>query len=206
MASARVPASAEAMAATQRGVVTGMVGGISLSVLAVFGPWLLNGGEVGGTLGRIAASLMPRADALKCNLSDRLAHALRWDLLLVLPLAASIGRMAGQRFFSPADINGAGLTTPSDKARVFSAIIQNSHEQLCLALPTHLIWSQVMPFAAQASIPASAILFFAGRVTFAFGYERGAVARSLGFAVTFYPTMLMLGTLCTRAVRSIDWQ
>jgi uncharacterized membrane protein YecN with MAPEG domain len=36
------------------------------------------------------------------------------------------------------------------------------------------------------------MLFFLGRVLFWQGYVRGAPARALGFALTFYPTVAML--------------
>jgi len=41
----------------------------------------------------------------------------------------------------------------------------------------------------------AAILFVFGRILFWRGYARGAPARALGFALTFYPTLAMLLTI-----------
>ena len=40
-------------------------------------------------------------------------------------------------------------------------------------------------------LPAAAFLFAIGRMLFIVGYRRGATGRSLGFALTFYPTVLL---------------
>ena len=66
-----------------------------------------------------------------------------------------------------------------------------------LAIPVHMCWAATMPRAAQAAIPFAAMCFFVGRVLFVFGYARGAAARSMGFAMTFYPTVAMIAVLAT---------
>ena len=61
-----------------------------------------------------------------------------------------------------------------------------------------------MPWTWQAAVPAAAILFFLGRLLFWRGYSHGAPARALGFALTFYPTVVMLVLVVARlALRSI---
>ena len=126
------------------------------------------------------------------NVASAIAHALRWDVLLVLWLAANIAMLARHRFFTPADIDGGGLSDGTPAAKVLQSVLQNTLEQVVLALSAHLVWAATMPWRWQAAIPAAAMLFFLGRALFWRGYSRGAPARALGFALTFYPTVAMV--------------
>lgn len=164
----------------QRGVFKGMMGGLTVTLLALalaiaFAP---------------AAFLPDGSDA-----ASALSHALQWDILVVVWLAASIAALARHRFFTPSDIDGGGLSDATATAKILQSILQNTLEQLVLALATHLIWAAAMPWRWQAAIPAAAMLFFLGRALFWRGYEHGASARALGFALTFYPTVVMLFAL-----------
>jgi len=125
------------------------------------------------------------------GLADRLAAALRWDALVLLCLVLAIGNLARHRFLTPADIDGSGLTSATDRARIFQAILQNTLEQTVIAIAAHLLWAASMPVLWQPVIPVAAILFVIGRVCFAIGYRGGAPARAFGFALTFYPTAIM---------------
>ena len=127
--------------------------------------------------------------------ASAIAHALKWDVLLVLWLAASIASLARHRFLTPADIDGGGLSDGTPTAKVLQSVLQNTLEQVVLALSVHLIWAATMPWGWQAAIPAAAILFFLGRALFWRGYARGAPARALGFALTFYPSVAMLAVV-----------
>ena len=126
------------------------------------------------------------------SVSERIAIALKADLLIALYLMFSIGNLARQRFFNPTDIDGSGLTSGTDRARALQAILQKTLEQAVLALFAHLIWVVVMPVSWLGVAPVAASLFCCGRIAFARGYARGAPARALGFALTFYPSVLML--------------
>src|SRR5262245_39802617 len=126
------------------------------------------------------------------NAASTIAHALQWDILLVLWLAANIAMLARHRFFTPADIDGGGLSDGTPTAKVLQSVLQNTLEQVVLAVLAHLIWAATMPWRWQAAIPAAAMLFFLGRALFSRGYARGAPARALGFALTFCPTVAML--------------
>jgi hypothetical protein len=121
-----------------------------------------------------------------------LVHALKWDVLLVVCLTANIAMLARHRFFTPADIDGGGLSEGTSEAQLLQSILQNTLEQSVLALAVHASWAAAMPQTWQAAVPAAAILFVLGRVLFWRGYARGAPARALGFALTFYPSVLML--------------
>lgn len=170
----------------QRGVLRGMLLGVVVTLLAL-------------ALAIVAAPgvLLPGDN----DAASAIAHALRWDILLVLWLAANIAMLARHRFFTPADIDGGGLSDGTSTARILQSILQNTLEQVVLALSVHLVWAATMPWRWQAAIPAAAMLFFLGRVLFWRGYARGAPARALGFALTFYPTVAMLVV----AVAHIVW-
>lgn len=120
-------------------------------------------------------------------------------LALVLPalsLMIAIARLAKHRFFTPQDIDGSALTVGTERARLLQSLLQNTLEQLGLAVPVYAAWAALAPFGWLPTLPASACLFLLGRLLFFHGYARGAAARSFGFALTFYPTiMLLLGAL-----------
>ena len=161
----------------QRGVLGGMMLGLAATLLAL-------------AFAIVAApsALLPHEN----NADSAIAHALQWDILLAFWLAANIAMLARHRFFTPADIDGGGLSDGTPTAKVLQSVLQNTLEQVALALSVHLIWAATMPGRWQAAIPAAAMLFFFGRALFWRGYARGAPARALGFALTFYPTVAML--------------
>ncbi|TDE41207.1 MAPEG family protein [Antarcticimicrobium sediminis] len=103
-----------------------------------------------------------------------------------LVLAAMIARLAARRFFDDALIDGAAAA-PGSRAEIDQRVLHNTLEQLLLALA---IW----PFAALTLGGAVAIglgLSFAlMRVLFWIGYHLSPPLRALGFAGTFYPTVL----------------
>lgn len=160
----------------QRGVLVGVLTGLLVTMLALGLSILLS-----------PAALMPRQ-----GFPATLIHVLRWDVLVVVCLLANIGALARHRFFSPEDIDGGGLGEGTARARVLQATLQNTLEQTVLAVVVHLIWAATMPFFWQAAVPVAAVLFFVGRLLFWRGYSRGAPARALGFALTFYPSGVML--------------
>jgi hypothetical protein len=118
----------------------------------------------------------------------------------------SIMRVANYRFSSPEDIDGSGLTVGTSRVLVLRAILQNTLEQAVLAIVTYAIWAAIMPLKWLRAIPIAALLFVAGRILFARGYERGAPGRAMGFGLTAYPTFGMLVTLALLlALRTLRW-
>jgi hypothetical protein len=166
------------MAVTEKqlGVLKGMVGGtavlVPLLVLSVY--W------------------NPFQIEVKAAPVERLLLAFRCGMVPGIFLVISVGRMAGQRFFNPDDIDGLGLTTGTERAKVLQAILQNTLEQSVLAIVAYLAWAAVMPDAYLSAIPMAALVWAVGRILFFFGYARGATARALGFALTFYSSALIL--------------
>jgi hypothetical protein len=132
---------------------------------------------------------------------DRIAPSasveFRLELLaisLIAPAAAlfiCIARLAKHRFFTPEDINGSALTEGTSRAKLLQALLQNTLEQVALALPVYFICSFAFPGHLLGLIPAAAAMFFAGRILFYIGYSRGAPSRAFGFGFTFYPTVVI---------------
>ena len=129
------------------------------------------------------------------TLGDRLAFVARWDLLVVVWLLGAIGTLARHRFFTSEDIDGGGLTMGTDKPKVYQAFLQNTLEQVVLALIVHVSWVLTMPGNWLGVIPVAVVFFFVGRGLFLRGYALGAGARAVGFGLTFYPTVLMFLTM-----------
>jgi hypothetical protein len=171
----------------QRGVLKGMTIGAATSLVVIiaavlFGPALLS----------------PEA-----SIGERLAFAFHADAFLALWLGVSIGLLARHRFFTPEDIDGGGLSHGTETANILQATLQNTLEQTVLAVLVHLAWATLMPASWIAAIPAAAILFLCGRVLFIRGYRGGAPSRAVGFALTFYPSILMLVIACGAAIRKM---
>jgi len=159
----------------QHAVLKGMIAGAVITVVVIVGAIF------------IPVDLPPYA-----FMGQRIAYALKMDVLIALWLAVSVGLLARHRFFTPEDIDGSGLTPGTGKAHILQANLQNTLEQSVLAVLTHVIWAVVMPLAAISVIRAAVLLFLLGRLFFLRGYGRGAQSRALGFTLTFYPSILML--------------
>jgi len=119
---------------------------------------------------------------------DRLALALRWDLLVIACPLAMVARTAALRFFSPDAIGGSVSDHPGSAAARANAVLTNTIEQAVLAVPIHLVLAILLPQPA-ALVAAMALAFSVGRLLFWAGYSGGPGRRALGFALTFYPTL-----------------
>ena len=174
----------------QKGVVRGVLPAALVTLVGLAGVSFL-----------IPVSALPADDP-----GTRLAWATQWALLPILTLMISIMRVANHRFASPDDIDGSGLTAGTERVLVLRAILQNTLEQSVLAVAAYVIWATVMPHGWLRAIPVAAVLFAAGRILFARGYERGAPGRATGFGLTAYPTFGMLVTSAVALLlRLIHW-
>ena len=176
-----------ALTVKQRGVLKGVIVGAAITFVVIVGTILV---------GPIALS--PEASA-----GERLAFAIWADAFIALWLGISIGLLARHRFFTPEDIDGGGLSRGSETANVLQSTLQNTLEQSVLAVLVHLAWSILMPVSWISAIPAAVFLFLCGRVLFARGYRGGAPSRALGFALTYYPSVLMLILVVVAAVGKV---
>ena len=164
-----------------------MAGGAGLS-LAVLG--------AGALLPPIA---LPASEAM----ADRLSFVLRADLVLIFWLVAAIASVAKDRFFSPHDIAGSGFNEPTPKIAIGRAIVQNTHEQVTIAVGAHLALATVLPMRFMGFIPILVLLFCIGRAAFWFGYAGGAASRAFGFETTFFPTVI--AALLAAALALSQW-
>lgn len=159
----------------QRGVAMGMASAL-LAAVAVFSLAAILGGASSG----FGSSLESRLEVLAACL-----------LAPAATLLFCIARLAKHRFFTPEDINGSALTEGSMRARLLQALLQNTLEQSALALPVYLLGALLLPGHLLGLVPAAAAMFLTGRALFYAGYAGGAASRALGFALTFYPTVLL---------------
>ena len=125
------------------------------------------------------------------GLEDRLRLT---AMLVIVPgifVACCVARLAAHRFFNSQDMDCLPGTTPSEQASTYQRMLQNTLEQSFLAVCAYLSWAMLASPASLSVLPAAAFLFAIGRMLFIVGYRRGATGRSLGFALTFYPTVLL---------------
>ena len=169
---------ARSLSTKQRGVSKGIIIGMSIS-LCVF----------------VASVLMhPVSSATHVTFAHRIYLAVNVAIAPVFCLALSIAALAKHRFFRPTDIDGSASSAgASEQAQILQSILQNTLEQTVLAAFVYLFWAMLMPARFLAVLCSAVLLFVLGRLLFALGYGKGAPARSLGFALTFFPTLLMLG-------------
>lgn len=153
---------------TQAGVALGMAGGLALTLAAFFWP-----------------RLPPVPDDAYARLSLWLACAAFAALWLLI----AVGRLAGHRFFTPEDIDGGGLTDGTAQAKLLQTLIQNTLEQVVLAVTAYGAWLWLAAPDRRGLVIVCAACFAIGRLLFFAGYARGAPWRALGFTMTFYPTV-----------------
>jgi hypothetical protein len=156
--------------------------------------------EQRGVAVRMAAAAVTAAIALGAGiaiapdlgiatLTDRIAFALRCDVFVFGWVVVMIARIAAMRFFSAADIDSSGGSTPSSQVINARAGLQNTLEQAVIAAPAHLALATLLPARILVVIPIAIVLFGVGRALFWAGFAWGAAARAFGFALTFYPTV-----------------
>jgi len=168
----------------QRGVVLGMAAALALSVA-----------------GLGAAVLVVPAGMLPDTLHGRLQLAACSAVVPALALAVCIARLAAHRFVTPSDLDGSGMTEGTQQASLLQALLQNTLEQVALALPVYAAWAALAPPRWLGGLPVAAGMFALGRLLFFIGYARGAPGRAFGFALTFYPSVLLLFGACLFAAR-----
>lgn len=160
---------------------------------AAVAAWILLGLAltIGGFLLPFAWGDFPRAPS---DPLERIALWLAGDLFAVLFLLFAIARLARHRFFSAENIDAGGGGTPH--AMALQAQLQNTLEQVVLAIVAHGAWMLLAPAALGMLALLFVGYFCVGRVLFFVGYGRGAPGRALGFALTFYPSAgMILGAL-----------
>lgn len=149
-------------------------------------------GMAGGLAVALTALLWPSLPSGPSDMGARLSAWLTCDLAVALWLTVAVGRLARHRFFSDDDIDGA-LGPGTVRADILQSLVQNTLEQTVLAAVAYGVWLLVpRPDAPIATAWIAVGCFSVGRLLFFLGYGRGAAARALGFALTFYPTVGLL--------------
>jgi hypothetical protein len=158
-------------------------------------------GMAGGLAATVALFAWPSLPTVPADPDARIALWLACSLMAAVWLLIAVGRLAGHRFFTPADIDGGGLTEGTPRAKLLQTLIQNTLEQCLLAIPAYGAWLWLAPEGRRGLAVPCAACFALGRLLFFAGYARGAPFRALGFTLTFYPTVGLYLFLLPAAVR-----
>ncbi len=115
----------------------------------------------------------------------RLVYALKCEVFAALCLLAGVALIANRRFFIADAIEGG----ESPSIEIDRRYVQNTLEQLVLAIVAHLALVTIVAPESIRAVAVLVMLFVIGRVTFWIGYHYSGPARAFGFATTFYPTV-----------------
>jgi hypothetical protein len=155
---------------------------------------LVSGGAASGVLA-MASSMWGLSRALPVpagldTAGDRLAYALRWDAVAVLPFLAMILAIGNARALGPAIDPTLGA---EDRAMLINGrVADNTLQQLAIFVVATLALAANLPAGQMPVIAAAAIVFTLARVVFWVGYRIHPLYRAPGFAATAY---LNLGLL-----------
>ncbi len=122
----------------------------------------------------------PAPDA---TLAERLAFALRWDALAILPLFAMIVAVGNARFLSEAIDPTAGQE--SQAMLINGHVADNSVQQYLLFLMATLAVA-ASAGARMGVISAAAAIFIVARIAFWIGYRIDPLYRAFGMSSTAY--------------------
>ena len=130
------------------------------------------------------------------DIPHRLAFVTQWLILPGLTLLAGV-MGASRRGFCADAIEGT-RTPASWSLEVNLRYNQNTIEQVLLAGIAWIGLAISVPHPSLIAIPASAILFGVGRVTFWIGYALHPLARTFGMTLTALPTIAAYVWLAAR--------
>lgn len=125
--------------------------------------------------------------------ASRMAFVLSWLVLPGLSLLIGIIGAARRGFYGDAI---DGTRTPANHAlEINLRYNQNTMEQVMLAALAWGALSVKLPHEQLFLIPAMAVVFFVGRITFFIGYLINPVGRAYGMTLTALPTLVAYGWL-----------
>jgi hypothetical protein len=145
-------------------------------------------GALSGIVGMIAlvwtiATYFPEPHVVDNN-GDRLAYALRWSVIAVLPLFFMIAAVGNARFLSEAI--DPTLRKEDQKTVVNGRVADNTTQQFLLFIVGITALSVSLPIEKISFIPAIAITFAICRIVFWIGYRIHPLYRAPGFSSTAY--------------------
>lgn len=126
---------------------------------------------LGMLVGLIITGMAFGATVLVSLLSSHyLVGVSRWQIASMSAIAPTctllicIMRLAKHRFVTPQDLDGSGLTANTKTATLLQALLQNTLEQLAVALPVYAAWSAWSPEFLLNLATTASILFLVGRI------------------------------------------
>jgi len=161
------------MTRDQKAVAIGALSGIAAMVLLVWG----------------LSRLIP-APAMADTAGDRIAYALRWAVLAVLPFLAMVIAVGNARFKSEAI--DPTLGKESQQMMVDGRVADNTLQQFLLFLVGSMGLATVLPIERLSIVAAAAVTFVIVRTAFWIGYRIKPVYRAFGFSSTVYLNIGML--------------
>ena len=160
------------MTKDQKTVAVGAVSGIAGMVLLV---WLIS-------------TWMPQPEVIDAP-GNRLAYAIRWSVVAVLPLFAMLVAVGNARFLSEAI--DPTLGKESQKMVVDGRVADNTLQQFVCFLVGITALSVSVPIGWISVIPAVAITFVICRLVFWIGYRIHPLYRAPGFSSTASMNLFM---------------
>jgi hypothetical protein len=158
----------------QKTVGIGAATGVSLMILGV---WALTTA--------LPPPSIPDAPA------DRLAYALRANVVALVPLFAMLMAIGNARFLS--DAIDPTRRAESKTMEIDGRVAGNTLEQTFGFVVTSLALSTLVPLAQLQAVWACTIVFVVARVAFWIGYRINPLYRAPGFAGTVYLNLAMIG-------------
>jgi len=129
------------------------------------------------------------APAIPDTPGDRLAYALPWAVVAVLPFFAMIIAVGNARFLSEAIDPTAGKE--DQKIVINGRVAENTLQQYVCFLAALLALAVMLPADRLSFVPAVAITFFIARIVFWIGYRIHPLYRAPGFSSTAYMNIFM---------------
>jgi len=160
------------MTSDQKTVAIGAVSGIVAMILSL---WLL-------------FTLLPVPQAFDAG--GRIAYALKWDAVAVLPLFFMLASIGNARFASEAIDPTAGKE--SQAMKVDARVANNTLEQFAIFFVATLALAASLDGKAVKIVGAAAITFVIMRLAFWIGYRIKPDYRAFGFSSTAYMNLGLL--------------
>jgi len=157
----------------QKIVAAGAASGIALMVLSV---WVLT-------------SLLPQPD-ITDTVAERLAYALKANMVSVVPLFVMIITIANSRFLS--DAIDPTRRAESRSMQIDGRVVDNTLQQNFVFAVTSLAVSTFVPFHNLQVVWACAIVFIVARCAFWLGYRINPLYRAPGMSATAYLNLGMI--------------
>jgi hypothetical protein len=118
------------------------------------------------------------------DVASRLAYALQFNAIAVLPLLAGVVFVANGRFLS--DAIDPTLNKESKAMQINGRVVDNTLQQFILFLVGTLALSVGLGAAEMRAIPAATLVFVVARIAFWIGYRIHPFYRAFGMAATGY--------------------